>query len=323
MKLIKDESQVQDRVFFPIGIEENPQVTLEDGTEIKIGETLVYNKNTGGRLYWASKRYGLLTHKKFIDKVESNLSSRGFDKLAWGPNVNKEEKTKIPHKEFFISKDGGSLRARYFLPTGENISSSKKDQVGICLDARNSINGKSREQLKMGSYRFVCSNGMIGFNSSVTFSKKHTAGNFGKNKIDEDDNIICAQFDSLWQDYSTDLEILKVMDSQVITKQELESIIKKMPVGKNDSDKRKKDNHFDSIHDIVLNSRFDGDRSRRKEFTLWELFNATTEHLTHNVEREQGRVENADRLQGAITPFFKRISDGILEKKPLIEILSK
>ena len=322
MKLIKDESQVQDRVFFPIGIEENPQVTLEDGTEIKIGETLVYNKNTGGRLYWASKRYGLLPHKRFIDKIESNLSSRGFYKLAWGPNVNKEEKTKTPHKEFFISKDGGSLRARYFLPTGENISSSKKDQVGICLDARKSINGKSREQLRMGSYRFVCSNGMIGFSSSVMFSKKHTEGNFGSEDLDDD--IICKQFDSLWQDYSADLEIYKVMDSQVITKKELENIIQKMPVGKNDPDKKqRKNNHFDSIHDIVLNSRFDGDRSRRKEFTLWELFNATTEHLTHNVEREQGRVENADKLQGAITPFFKRVSDGILEQKPLMEILGK
>ena len=322
MKLIKDESQVQDLVFFPIGIDTGATIIRRDGSETTSNMFEVYNKNTSQTLYWASKRYGLLPHKKFIDNVESNLSSRGFDKLAWGPNVNKEEKTKVPHKEFFISKDGGSLRARYFLPTGENISSSKKDQVGICLDARNSINGKSREQLRMGSYRFVCSNGMIGFNSSVTFSKKHTAGNFGTEEID--DNIICNQFDSLWKDYSADLEIYKVMDSQVITKHELENIIKKMPVGKNNPDKKqRKNNHFDSIHDIVLNSRFDGDRSRRKEFTLWELFNATTEHLTHNVEREQGRVENADRLQGAITPFFKRISDGILEQKPLMEILNK
>lgn len=321
MKLIQDESQVQDLVFFPIGIDTGATIIRRDGSETTSNMFEVYNKNTDQTLYWASKRYGLLPHKRFIDKIESNLSSRGFDKLAWGPNVNKEEKTKTPHKEFFISKDGGSLRARYFLPTGENISSSKKDQVGICLDARNSINGKSREQLKMGSYRFVCSNGMIGFSSSVMFSKKHTEGNFGSEDLE--DNIICKQFDSLWQDYSADLEIYKVMDSQVITKKELENIIQKMPVGKNNPDKQRKNNHFDSIHDIVLNSRFDGDRSAKKEFSLWELYNATTEHLTHNVEREQGRVENADRLQGAITPFFKRVSDGLREQKPLMEILGK
>lgn len=321
MELIQDKSEVQDRVFFPIGIDTGATIIRRDGSETTSNMFEVYNKNTNQTLYWASKRYGLLPHKRFIDKIESNLSSRGFDKLAWGPNVNKEEKTKTPHKEFFISKDGGSLRARYFLPTGENISSSKKDQVGICLDARNSINGKSREQLRMGSYRFVCSNGMIGFSSSVMFSKKHTEGNFGSEDLD--DNIICKQFDSLWQDYSADLEIYKVMDSQVITKKELENIIQKMPVGKNNPDKQRKNNHFDSIHDIVLNSRFDGDRSGKKEFSLWELYNATTEHLTHNVEREQGRVENADRLQGAITPFFKRVSDGLREQKPLMEILGK
>jgi hypothetical protein len=317
MKLIIDESSLEKRVFFPVKMKCQPTVELEPGLIVQPKQTYVYNGNNGDIFYHGTDRYGLLKHEDFLGKIEKNLANRGFHDFAWGPDMTKEEKSEIPHREIFADKDGGTIRARFFLPTKENVGNNNKDEIGICLDSWNSITGKKSEKMQMGAFRFVCSNGMIGFNDSVSFSKKHTGGNFGE---DLGDMILDKQFDALWGDYGKDLEVYRNMDSQVITKDQLESIIKSLPVG--NPEKQRKNNHFDGIRDRFWISEFDTDRRDRSEHTLWDLYNATTEHITHTVEKENGKVDLAHRMQEKVTPFFKNLSDGLRAQKPLVELLA-
>ena len=317
LKLIRNESDLDNKVFFPVGIETGSTIIRRDGSQTTSNLFEVYNQLNNKTLYWGSDRYGLLKHEDFLGKIEKNLAKRGYNDFAWGPDVTKEEKNEIPHREIFTDVDGGQIRARYFIPTKENVGNGRKDEIGICLDTANSINGKKNESMQMGAYRFVCSNGMIGFNDSVSFSKKHTGGNFGE---DFDNLIIDQQFDALWEDYGKDLEIYRNMDSQVITKAQLESIIKSLPVG--NPEKQRKNNHFDGIRDRFWVSEFDTERRDRSEHTLWDLYNATTEHITHTVEQENGKIDLAHRLQEKVTPFFKDLSDGLRAQKPLAELLA-
>jgi|GEM_PF-3522040 len=313
---IKKESDLATKAFFPVGVETGATIIRKDGSETTSSQWEVYNQLTGKTLFWGSDRYGLLKHEDFINRIESNLADKGYGELAWAADLGPEARKHTPCREFFVEPDGGTLRARYFLPSNDEVGSG--DKLGYCLDSWNSMNGKTREWMRMGAYRFVCSNGMIGFTDSVTFSKKHTKGNFAVD--DADLHTINSQFDKLWTNYSKDLDVYRVMDSQVITKQELESIIHKLPLG--NPDKQRKNNHFDGVRDRFWQSQFDESRIHKSEFTLWDLFNATTEHLTHTVERDQGKIENAHRLQGRVAPFFKQLSDGLRAQKPLAELLA-
>lgn len=319
---IKNESDLATKAFFPVGVGRSGEstVTFSDGEEMTVTpskvEWTVVNKLTGHKLFSGSDRYGLLKHEDFINRIESNLADKGYRNLAWAPDLGTDARKQTPCREFFVEPDGGTLRARYFLPSKDEVGSG--DKLGYCLDAWNSMNGKSREWVRMGAYRFVCSNGMIGFTDSVSFSKKHTKGNFPDDDIRN--HTIKNQFDQLWTNYSDDLDVYRVMDSQVITKQQLESIIQKLPLG--NSEKQRKNNHFDGVRDRFWQSQFDESRVKKSEFTLWDVFNATTEHLTHTVERDQGKIENAHRLQGRVAPFFKDLSDGLRAQKPLAELLA-
>jgi len=313
---IKNESDLATKAFFPVGVETGATITRKDGSQTTSNQWEVYNKLTGKTLFWGSDRYGLLKHEDFINRIESNLANKGYGELAWAPDLSVEARKHTPCREFFVEPDGGTLRARYFLPSNDEVGSG--DKLGYCLDSWNSMNGKKREWLQMGAYRFVCSNGMIGFKDSVTFSKKHTKGNFAMD--DADFHTLNSQFDQLWKNYSEDLDVYRVMDSQVITKQQLEAIIHKLPLG--NPDKQRKNNHFDGVRDRFWQSQFDQSRIHKSEFTLWDVFNATTEHLTHTVERDQGKIENAHRLQGRVAPFFKDLSDGLRAQKPLAELLA-
>jgi len=313
---IKKESDLATKAFFPVGVETGATIIRKDGSETTSNQWEVYNKRTGENLFWGSSRYGLLKHEDFINRIESNLADKGYSDLAWSLDLGTDARKHTPCREFFVEPNGGTLRARYFLPSQDEVGSG--DKLGYCLDAWNSMNGKSREWVRMGAYRYVCSNGMIGFSDSVTFSKKHTKGNFAMGDVDF--HTVNAQFEQLWANYSEDLDVYRVMDSQVITKQQLESIIQKLPIGK--ADKQRKNNHFDGVRDRFWQSQFDGSRIHKSEFTLWDLFNATTEHITHTVERDQGKIENAHRLQGRVAPFFKDLSDGLRQQKPLAELLA-
>ena len=313
---IKNESALATKAFFPVGVETGATIIRKDGSETTSDQWEVYNKLTGENLFWGSSRYGLLKHEDFINRIESNLADKGYGDLAWAADLGTDARKNTPCREFFVEPNGGTLRARYFLPSQDEVGSG--DKLGYCLDAWNSMNGKSREWVRMGAYRFVCSNGMIGFTDSVSFSKKHTKGNFPDDDIQN--HTIKNQFDQLWANYSDDLDVYRVMDSQVITKEQLESIIQKMPLG--NPDKQRKNNHFDGVRDRFWQSQFDESRVKKSEFTLWDVFNATTEHLTHTVERDQGTIENAHRLQGRVAPFFKDLSDGLRAQKPLAELLA-
>lgn len=316
LQQIKDESTVEKLAFFPVKVKKGVTVTLDDNFTTQDPSTYVCNANNKRVLYRGSDQYGLLTHRDFMGRVESSLASKGYSDFAWGPSLPKSQRTEVPHKEIFIDETGGMMRARFFIPCDKEVRSN--DKLGYCLDTWNSMNGKSRESLQMGAYRFVCSNGMIGFSKSVSLFKKHTKGNF--NHEDDDMTTVELQLDQLWGNFDNDLDVYRSMDSQVVSAEELEAIIQKMPLG--NPDKNRKNNHFDGIRDRFWQSQFDPERRNSTEFTLWDLFNATTEHITHTVEDDQGKIENAHRLQNRIAPFFKELSDGMRSQKPLAELLA-
>ena len=316
MNLIKNQSELENKIFFPVGVSKRSTITREDGSSDTFEGLEIYNKNTGKHLFKGSKKYGLLTHRAFVDQLESRLAERGFKDWQWGPDVTHQDASKVAYREFFCDRNGGHIKVRYFMPSANpsanNVGQRAKDTLGYCLVGHNSIDGVRSEELRMGAYRFVCSNGMIGFSDSVSLSKRHTAKSFGDSDPDLTNNevkVVSNQFETLRDNYESDLDIYRSMDSVTISKEELQSIVDKLPVGKRDSQRQRKDNHFDGITDRFWNSSFDDRRTGRNEFTLWEVYNATTEYITHVVEKEKNQIDNAQRLNERVNPFFLNLSN--------------
>ncbi len=78
MNLIKNQSELENKIFFPVGVSKRSTITREDGSSDTLEGVEIYNKDTGKHLFKGSKNYGLLTHRAFVDQLESRLADRGF-----------------------------------------------------------------------------------------------------------------------------------------------------------------------------------------------------------------------------------------------------
>lgn len=314
-KLIAVKNNIEIAVKFDIQVDENPVFTREDGSILRLPGVEI-RKETGEHLSFASERYGILTHKNFLAKVERALSERGFSDFALRSQIDKREWFDRPNVEYFTSKDGSRMKARYYIPVPREIRTG--DRVSAFLQAGNSMNQSSSESLEMGMIREICSNGMVGFSNQLKLAKQHSKKCFdaANPEFCNSEFVLTDQLATLWDHYESDIDICRNLDSVAITLEEANKLIDLLPIGNLNAKRKRAENHFDEIRRRLLNSQFDGERAVNR-LTAFDLLNATTEHLTHSVEQNKARIETADRLRGQVAPLFRR-----LNKEPLDNILA-
>lgn len=295
MQIIKSLDSLTSAALFDLQVDEQPTLIRPDGSSFDLPGFEIRRADTGDHLAFTSDRYGAVSHRSFLEQVTPALEEAAGTRFAWGPDLKFNELKRDPHWFAYASPDGGIFKARFVLPNhSEEVK--KGDRVGMSLELSNSVNKRKTQALNVGEIRLLCTNGMTGFHDEISLSRRHTKGNtLG-------DETIRAAIEESFSLFAQDMEVYRNMDSIALSREEVKEIINSLPftTKKKGEESKKKNPHFERIEQRFARSQFaDNDQS------LWGVYNAVTEHLTHYVAGEKGRVENADNLLRKVNTRFQ------------------
>ena len=233
--------------------------------------------DTGGILGVTSDRYGIVQHGSLIEAAEEGFENAGLG--AFERNV-------------YVTGDGARMRAHYdFKDQTRALRREDRqvgDEVGLRLTLQNSFDRSLRVSFALGMLRLVCTNGMTTLENEVSMTKKHSA-NVETNFLED----AIAKAESLTQrtiEHDQGLTILGNLVRMGALSDRMSGEIAK-----------------------VWNSpEYDLDKARN----LYNLYNATTQHLTRNVE--DTRSELADRTSRNV---FKKLHDAVARPSNMTKLL--
>jgi len=257
---IQDTAEERISSKFDYKVERVPLVTA-DGLKTRFFGTK--RCDTNEVFATVTEQYEIVQNEELFATAESLFNSMGLPQ---------NRKTVVTH-------GGARARAIYTFPTmGTKV---KKDDLHFRLIAQNSFDGSLRASFQVGMFRLVCSNGLVSPVSAVSLVKKHTSG------LDKDfvRRAIEISVDSFQKSAVVFEAMTNIRLSQNDGTRILENLSKRAIV----SERMAKD-----INAIWENPTHQEDRERN----LWSLYNASTQHLTHNVADK--RFELAERVNGGI-----------------------
>jgi hypothetical protein len=255
---------------FPVGIE---TLRTEDGRDS--GWKCTRRLDTGLVLQPVTKDYGLVLNSDLIDSVKESFDNVGLDGY--------QEKVSVV-------RDGARMYARYDFPNKTVKIGKRKvgDEVGLRLTVNNSYDRSSKISFAVGMLRLVCSNGMTSLDKEFEMNKKHTQQvslNFIQDALGDAVNA----FDSL----NNGDNIFSRMADKEIDQDKGLAILQNLTSSKVISEKVR-----ENIARIWNAPKHEEDSDRN----LFNLLNATTQHLSHGVEDE--RFEMSERLNTRVTRIF-------------------
>lgn len=213
-----------------------------------------------------SNRYGIVQNADLFGQAEDI-----FDRLNLGER----------HKKFVITHDGSRAHAIYdFRNLG--IVVGGKDNLILRLKVQNSFDGSLGASFSVGLFRLICSNGMATpFGASVNISKKHTQG------ISTD--FFQSAVERTVERFSESVPVFNRMANTVITQRQGANALFNMAKHKTISERM-----AENIVGVWNAPRYKEDSDR----TVYNLYNATTQYLTHEVSHK--RFDLAERATHGI-----------------------
>lgn len=213
-----------------------------------------------------SNRYGIVQNADLFGQAEDI-----FDRLNLGER----------HKKFVITHDGSRAHAIYdFRNLG--IVVGGKDNLILRLKVQNSFDGSLGASFSVGLFRLICSNGMAApFGATVNISKKHTQG------ISTD--FFQSAVEKTVQRFTESVPVFNRMANTVITQRQGENAMVNMAKRKTISERM-----AEKIVSVWNAPRYKEDSDR----TVYNLYNAATQHLTHEVSGK--RFDLAERATSGI-----------------------
>jgi hypothetical protein len=180
-----------------------------------------------------------------------------------------------------VTHGGARMRALYDFP---NIGGKVDGQDLIFrLKVQNSFDGSLRASFQVGLVRLICSNGMAVPVNTLNLTKKHTAS--------LETSFVGSALDHAVQSFRTALPDFQKMSEMPVSQKDGKTILFNLADRKVFSER-----HAEAINEIWERPR-----------NLWNLYNAATQHFTHNVEagsRGKPRFELAERLNTAVMQTF-------------------
>lgn len=214
-----------------------------------------------------SPGYKIITHKEALDKSISVVEQ--FEDLKL--------------KNVFTTK-GGSRMFAMFESEKEymvgNLETGKPDNIKLRLTLTNSYDGALKYGFTIGAYRLVCQNGLRTGKDIFAVRQKHTAG-LNVNAIMNSARKAVRYFNETtiptWQEMSK-----KEVNVDYVLKQLEENL---------------PDRLFKEVSETI---------AKKKNATLWELYNNFTYTLTHD-ERYNKSYESNDRVQRSVAIAFNKL----------------
>lgn len=246
---------------------------LADGTFVKDGFTVNRRTDNMAVLGKVTDRYGIVQNTDLVSAAEEAF---GKEKLA------DFKRTMV------VTGEGEKMYATY-----DFRSRTRKlkvgDEVGLRLTLQNSFDGSLRASFLGGTLRLRCSNGMVAIEREVGLTRKHGMS-------------ISVKFvhDALLKAIASWDKSIMVFDrlaDVAVTQEQGHTILNRLADLSILSNKLR-----EGIAGIWTTPTYTEDSSRN----LWNLYNAVTQHLTHEVSGE--RFELANRTSSAILSMFERAS---------------
>ena len=236
-------------------------------------------------LGWTTERYGLVQHRDVLGRADQAFTDRGID----------------VQRKVIITEGGAKMRAQYDLQG--DLFKAEVPQVGDTmayrLTAQNSFDRSLRISFALGLVRLVCTNGMTTIEKEVEMVKKHSTN------INIGDLITEDALDSALAKLKNGLSVYSRLAGVELEQEQGLTILQNLADTKVFSEKVR-----ESIAQIWNAPTHEEDKDRN----LYNLNNAVTQHLTHDVADE--RFEYANRVTTNVLKRFDMASRNVkrLEK---------
>ena len=269
MPILKQQSKEWD-----FDVDHIPAPSFEhNGLTVKPDHFLNVRRDTGEVLGVASNRYGVVQNRDLIGVAED-----AFGKSDLGSY----------DRSVIVTGKGEKLFATYDFED-RNRALKVGDEVGMRLTLQNSFDTTLRLSFAIGALRLICTNGMTTMERDVDMTSKHNSNvdvNFLSDSVKvavERFDAACTAFDKLSEvqfDHDKGFNVLnRLAQSKVIS-----------------------DRQSTKIAAIWASPDYKEDQDR----TLWNLYNASTQYLSREVEGK--RYELASKTNLKILKNLSRIA---------------
>jgi Domain of unknown function (DUF932) len=242
-----------------------------DGRFVKDGFTVNRRADTLAVLGKVTDRYGIVQNTDVISAAEDAFLSKGMTNYK---------------RSIVVTGEGEKMYAVYDFKN--HVKKLKKgDEIGLRLTVQNSFDGSLRASFALGMLRLICLNGMTALENEVSMTKKHSSGINLKFIIDALTRAITT-----WDNSSVVFERLADVN---LTQEQGHTILENLKAQHVLSDKLR-----EGIAGIWAVPTHTEDSERN----LFNLYNAVTQYLTHEVSTE--RFELANRVSAGVLSVFER-----------------
>ena len=224
-------------------------------------------------LGWTTERYGIVQHRDILGKSDEAFEKRGIE----------------VERKVIVTEGGAKMRAQYDLKGDLFQADIPKvgDTVAYRLTAQNSFDRSLRISYALGLVRLVCTNGMTTTEKEVEMVKKHSTN------VNIGDIITEDALDSALARLKNGLNVYSRLADVSLYQEQGLTILQNLANGKVISEKLR-----ESIAKIWNDPTHDEDKGRN----LYNLNNAITQHLTHDVA--DTRFEYANRVTNNVLKRF-------------------
>ncbi|MAH51916.1 hypothetical protein CMI37_39225 [Candidatus Pacearchaeota archaeon] len=234
-------------------------------------------------LGWTTERYGLVQHG---------------DAIAFADNAFADRDIAVDRK-VIVTEGGAKLRAQYDLKGDLFKAEVPKvgDTMAYRLTLQNSFDRTLRLSYVLGLVRLICTNGMTTTEKEVEMTKKHSTN------VNLGDVLSADALDNALSKLEKSLTTYGRLAETEVSQEQGLIILQNLTNGKVFSEK---------VREAIAGIWNEPTHEEDKDRNLYNLNNAVTQHLTHEVAGE--RFEYANRVT---TNVLKRLDLAARNKKRL------
>jgi len=227
--------------------------------------------DTGEELGWGTEQYGFVQNGDLINNAEEAFESRGMTPT---------------NRRIVVTGRGERLFAQYDFMNETTAATRREDRVkgmemGMRLTLQNSFDRSLRVSFALGMVRLVCTNGMTTLEKEFGMTRKHSSN--------VEIGFIGDALDKAKGSFAKAAEGFSILGDVDITQEQGRNILGQLNRSKVLSNVIK-----DGILKVWENPTHEEDEARN----LWTLYNAATQHLTHDVS--ESRFEYANTVSGNV-----------------------
>jgi hypothetical protein len=246
-----------------------------NGKTVKVGGSPVlgnFRTDNGACLGTSTEAYEIVNNDSVVEVVEDAFASAGMGDFK---------------REMIVARDGARFYGVYDFAHIDRHIANVGDTVSLRLTLNNSFDRSCGLNWAIGMLRKVCSNGMCSLVADTNVTRKHSS------KLDL--SFIKEGIDASIEKFDASVKGFQELGEHEITQKEGALILGNLAMKKVLSESLK-----DSIQMVWDAPTFGTDQGRN----LYNLYNAATEHLTHEVQPT--RFEYAHRINRAVLTNLTR-----------------